>query len=125
MANGSAVAAWHRTIRGMARKTGAGRRYSGEKSRYDRGIAPRLRHLEVRDAIDAGGLRARGQCLYCAAPMAGRICHSQNRARAMGALAFDRGDASDRVSDGLGVVETLARGRTPDCRRRRDLKAAF
>ena len=43
---------------------------------------------------------------------------------AVGAVAFHRGDAPDRLSDGLGVVETMARGRIADRRRRPGCKIA-
>ena len=46
------------------------------------------------------------------------IRDSRLRGRGMGAVAFDRGDAPDRIPDGLGMVEAVARGGAADRRRR-------
>ena len=53
------------------------------------------------------------------------IRHCRRQARGMGAVAFDRGNAPDRIPDGLGMVEAVARGGVADRRRGTHIETAF
>ena len=117
LADGSAVAPGYRALRAMGRKIGAGRRCAGPAARHRRRLAARFRAAQQRHQGDARSLCARRQRLHRAGHMAGGIRHSRRQARGMGAVAFDRGDAPDRIPDGLGMVEAVARGGAADRRR--------
>jgi hypothetical protein len=109
----------------MGRKNRAGRRCAGPAGRHRRRVAARFRAAQQRHQGHARSICPRRQCLYRAWQMADGICHSRRDAHGMGAVAFDRGDAPDRIPDGLGMVEAVARGGAADRWHGRDLETAF
>ena len=125
LADGGAAAAWHRPLCRMARRPRCCRRHDCPADEWRRRLAPRLRPARRRGQGDAGGVRARRQCVHRAAPMAGRVQDPRLRTAGVGALAFHRCHAADRIPDGIGVVEALARRGAADRRRRQHRQAAF
>ena len=125
LADGSAAAAWHRTLCRMGRQVRASPAMCWRGSSTP--PAPR-------GAISRCSTTTPGRC---SKPMRAASTPSSRcgrwpaeyailgaRPAAVGAVAFHRGDAPDRLPDGLGVVEAVARGGVADRRRRPDCKIA-